>query len=82
MIQKHVYVFLRVRDWEFYAVEAENSDDALWSCLQRRGWNLWDLVYLGRVEGPLPPHHLNDRWYPGAGPPGPPEIREPVCAYG
>ncbi len=81
MSKSHVYVFLQARDWEFFAVEAENSDEALATCLRLKNWSLADLVYLGRVEGPPPTLRMNEGWYPGPETTPPPETRELATIY-
>jgi len=80
MGERHVYVFLGTKDWEFYAVEAENSDEALESCLKAKKWSWSEIVYLGRLDGPAPPRRLDDRW--DTGPSEPPIIQEPALLYG
>jgi hypothetical protein len=81
MPEPGVYVFLKVANWEFFAVEAGNSDEALNACLSRKNWSLDDLVYLGRIDGPLPPRRMDPRWVPGPENTPPPEIHEPALAY-
>jgi hypothetical protein len=81
MGERHVYVFLGTRDWEFYAVEAAHSDEALESCLKAKKWSWSEIVYLGRLEGLPPSGHLYDRWDPKPPSTDPPGIRESAPAY-
>jgi hypothetical protein len=57
-MKSRLYIFLWVPEWQFYAVEALHSDEALLECLSKKGWDPADMVYLGCLEGPLPERSL------------------------
>ena len=77
MKPRHVYVFLGMRNHDFFAVEAANSDEALKACLASKAWEWTEIVYLGRLEGPENRGIMRDKWDgDGTG------IHEPAAAYG
>ena len=75
-----LYIFMKLATWEFYAVEAGDSDEALERCLREKGWNRVGLVYLGRLEGHLPPRSPRLR-YDEEDPPPPPVLKESGLFY-
>ncbi|GEM_PF-3766334 len=82
MLHQEIFLFLKSQTWEFYAVEADHSDEALMKCLREKGWEPSGLIYLGRMEGHLPkkPHSL-DGYGPGS-PPNPPQAEETPAGWG
>jgi hypothetical protein len=49
-----IFLFLKLISWEFHAVQAADSDEALLRCLEEKDWDPAGIVYLGWMEGCLP----------------------------
>jgi len=82
MPNQEIFLFLKTQTWEYYAVEAAHSDEALMKCLREKGWEPSGLIYLGRMEGHLPKKPQSLGGYGHGLPANPPQAEESPAGWG